>query len=142
MYDLPPFLVRLNTVLYRLSGGSLTGRIEGYEVLLLKTTGRRSGEPRTSPLLYLRDGEDYLVVGSNWGKPHPPGWLANLRANPDAAIQVMSQTLPVRAEIVETGERRDALYQRFKDANPRYIRYEGKTARTIAVVVLHPASRA
>jgi deazaflavin-dependent oxidoreductase (nitroreductase family) len=98
------WVVPLDRTLGRLTGG----RLLGYAVvpaLLLTTTGRRSGRPRTSPLLYVTDGDAYVVAGSNWGQPHHPAWALNLRADPQATTTVHGRRTAVRASLTAGAER-------------------------------------
>ena len=95
--------------------------------LLLTTTGRRSGQPRTQPLLYARDGDDYVVVGSNWGQAHHPAWSGNLLAEPDAVVSVDGQAAPVRAALVE-GADRERLLSELARVWPAYRTYQRRAA--------------
>ncbi len=106
-------------------------------MLLLTTTGRKSGIAHTTPLRYLRDGGDYLIVASNWGNEKPPAWFYNLQANPNVTVEVKGKRLVARAEITG-GDQRDALYQRFVAADASFTRYQAGVERTIPVIVLHP----
>lgn len=127
---------------YIRSGGWVGHRMTGpVRSLLLHTTGRKSGERRTVALAYAADGPAYLVVGSNFGGPKPPGWLANLQADPRAEVNVGRRRIPVRAEIVMPGE---ADYEGlFAIANRAqrgiFERYRGTMSRPLAVVRLVPA---
>ena len=105
--------------------------------LLLTTTGRRTGQPRTQPLLYARDGADYVVVGSNWGQAHHPAWSGNLLANPDGVVTLAGQEIPVRAELVE-GPDRDRLWELMRSQWPAYAQYEERAGRHIRVFRLVP----
>jgi deazaflavin-dependent oxidoreductase (nitroreductase family) len=106
--------------------------------LLLTTTGRRSGLPRTQPLLYVRDGEAYVVVGSNWGQAHHPAWSTNLLATPDAALSVDGQEVPVRATLV-TGAERDRLWGLLARVWPAYDTYDRRAAgRELRMFSLSP----
>jgi deazaflavin-dependent oxidoreductase (nitroreductase family) len=126
--------------LYRLTGGRLFGRIGGQAVLLLSTTGRRSGRPRTTPVQYLRDGDAFVVVASNAGARKPPAWLFNLRAEPGARVQVGRETLNVTAR--ETaGAERVALWRRLASANPALARAAQRAGRELPVVVLAQDAR-
>jgi deazaflavin-dependent oxidoreductase (nitroreductase family) len=108
---------------------------EGTSTLLLTTTGRRSGEPRTTPLIYGRKGDDYLIVASKGGASEPPGWYTNLEAQPDAEIQVLDERIPVRARTATEAEKPD-LWERMVAEWPHYDSYQERTDRPIPVVVL------
>jgi deazaflavin-dependent oxidoreductase (nitroreductase family) len=112
----------------RRTGGrwTLIGR-HGMPALVLTTTGRRTGAPRTQPLLYAPDGDGYVVIGSNWGQPNHPAWSGNLIADPDATIVVDGATVPVRAELA-TKEERDRLRRLLIDVWPAYETYEQRAA--------------
>ncbi len=105
-------MIQLNVALYRVSRGLIGGQI----MLLLTTTGRKSGIARTTPLRYLRDGDDYLIVASNWGGEKPPAWFYNLQANPNVSIEFKGKHFAARAEIT-SGDERDTLYQKFVAAD-------------------------
>ncbi len=104
-----------------------TGRMFGLPTLLLTTTGRRSSQPRTQPLLYVTDGEALVVVGSNWGQAHQPAWSANLLADPQATVTLDSEQIPVRATLV-TGPDRDRLWEALRAEWPAYRTYERRAA--------------
>jgi len=106
-------------------------------VLLLTTTGRKSGKPRTQPLAYTRAGEGYAVIASKGGAPRHPLWYLNLRANPLAQVTVGRQTEEVRAREAE-GEERERLWRQLADVFPGYDKYALKTSRRIPVIVLEP----
>lgn len=99
------FLPRADVRLYRATGGRFSLTPRGARVLLLTTTGRRSGQPRPTPLIYTTEGTDYLVVGSNWGASADPAWLLNLSANPDATIEVGRVRHSVTTTVLGTAER-------------------------------------
>jgi deazaflavin-dependent oxidoreductase (nitroreductase family) len=128
---------RLNIPLYRLSGGRMGGRINQAPVLLLTTTGRKSGQKRTAPVVYLADGENLVVIGSNAGHNRTPAWSLNLKANPDAEVEVGRERRPVRARIAEGGERAD-LWRKHNEQYSGFDEYEARTDRNIAVFVLEP----
>jgi deazaflavin-dependent oxidoreductase (nitroreductase family) len=125
--------------LYRRTGGRIGGRFRGAPCLLLTVTGRKSGQPRTAPLMYGRDGDDYVIIASKGGMPKPPVWWLNLRSNPDAEIEVGAERHRVTAEEVQ-GEDRDRLWRLMTAIYPSYDSYQKKTSRVIPVVRLHPAS--
>ncbi|HEX2413451.1 MAG TPA: nitroreductase family deazaflavin-dependent oxidoreductase [Solirubrobacteraceae bacterium] len=110
----------------------------GSSVLLLTTTGRRSGDPRTTPLIYGRRGDDYLVVASKGGSPETPAWYVNLREQPDVELQVLGDRFPARARTA-TPEEKPGLWQEMVGHWPDYDNYQRRTDREIPVVVLEPA---
>ena len=129
---------KLHPWVYRISGGRLLGELVGMNVLLLTTTGAKSGAPRTTALTYLEDAGAYVVIGSFLGEPRHPGWVHNLRARPDAAVQIGARRIAVRAREAH-GEERARLWERVVAVQPDYRQYEGRTDREIPVVVLKPA---
>ncbi len=128
---------KLNTPLYRLSGGRIGGRINQAPVLLLTTTGRKSGQSRTAPVVYLADGENLIVIGSNAGHSRTPAWSLNLKANPEAEIEVGRERRPVRARVAEGDERAD-LWRKHNEQYTGFDEYEARTDRDIALFVLEP----
>jgi deazaflavin-dependent oxidoreductase (nitroreductase family) len=124
---------------YRETGGEV-GHIwkEGAPVLLLTTEGRKTGRPGTAPLIYARDGDDYVIVASNGGDPEHPGWYRNLVKSPDVEVQVMDDIFEARARTAE-GAERDRLWKIVNDVWPHYEEYQHRTDRTIPVVVLERA---
>ena len=108
---------------------------EDAPIAILFTTGRTSGEQRTNPLIFGRDGDDVVLVASKGGAPADPGWYRNLRAHPEAEIQVMGDRWPVRARLAE-GEERGRLWEQMNKLWPHYDEYAAKTDRQIPVVVL------
>ena len=107
----------------------------GSPVLLLTTTGHRSGEPRTTPLIYGRSGDDYLVVASDGGSDEPPAWYRNLLASPDAEVQVLADRFRARARDA-TAEEKPAMWREMVSHWPPYDDYQRRTDREIPVVVL------
>ena len=105
------------------------------QVLLLTTTGRRSGEPRTTPLIYGEHDGDYLVVGSKGGADDPPAWLLNLESDPQVQVQVYGDRFPARARLATPAEK-PALWTTMVGHWPAYDEYQQKTSREIPVVVL------
>lgn len=128
---------KLNVPVYRLSGGRLFGSVGGAPVLLLTTVGRRSGRQRTAPVVYLADGERLIVIGSNAGHAPAPAWALNLRANPDAEVQVGRRRRQVRARVAE-GEERADLWRRMNEQYSGFDDYAARTDRDIALFVLEP----
>jgi proline iminopeptidase len=125
---------------YRETGGEV-GHIwkEGSTVLLLTTKGRKSGEPRTTPLIYARDGDRYVIVASKGGAPEHPGWYENLSKEPTVELLVLDDVFPARAHVAE-GEERERLWAKANEVWPHYAEYQEKTDREIPVVVLERAA--
>jgi deazaflavin-dependent oxidoreductase (nitroreductase family) len=130
---------RIHVFLYRASGGRIGGRFKAAPVLLLTTTGRKSGKRRTTPLLYAEDADRYVVVASVGGAPKHPAWYLNLRTDPEATIQVGSRTLGVHAETVPPDERA-RLWELVTRMYGPYDDYQAKTSREIPLVALTPAA--
>lgn len=128
---------RLHSSVYRASGGRVGGRMMKSPVLLLITTGRKTGKERTTPLLYLEDGGNLVVVASNGGAPNDPDWWLNLKADPAATVEMEDKRLRVRAEEVG-GEEKHRLWTRLVEMYPSYADYQRKTDREIPVAVLRP----
>ncbi len=120
---------------YRETGGARGYHWRGTTALLLTTTGRSSGEPRTAPLIFRSDGDRFVVVASKGGAPKDPAWYTNLEANPDAEVQVKAETIPVRMTVAE-GEERERLWGLMTEVWPDYDAYQAKTDRQIPIVVL------
>jgi deazaflavin-dependent oxidoreductase (nitroreductase family) len=127
--------MRLAVWLYRRSGGRIGGTMRGAPVLLLTSTGRRSGQPWTNPLIYQPDGDRFVIIASNAGGPRHPAWWLNLRSNPEATIQVGVESIPVTASRV-SGAERDRLWALMLKAYAGYANYQRKTTRKIPVVLL------
>ena len=130
-------LGKLNVPIYRASRGRLLGSVGRAPVLLLTTTGRKSGQARTAPVVYLADGDRFVVIGSNAGNARPPAWALNLRAEPDAEVEVRGRRVAVRARVAE-GEERADLWRRMNEQYAGFDDYEARTGRDIAVFVLEP----
>jgi F420H(2)-dependent quinone reductase len=126
----------LHRWLYRASGGKVGKTFFGSPVLLLTTTGRKTGRSRTWPLTYLGDEVNGFVVAAAYGgQPRHPAWYHNLQANPQVVVQHGEQTLTMIAEVAE-GDERSRLWRRLTEAYPAYADYQRKTERQIPVVVL------
>jgi deazaflavin-dependent oxidoreductase (nitroreductase family) len=123
---------------YRETGGEEGHDWQGAHTLLLTTTGRRSGEQRTTPLIYGRHGDDYLVVASKGGSDAPPAWYRNLQADPDVEVQVKEQRFTAHARDA-TPEEKPELWRTMTAEWPAYDDYQESTERQIPVVVLEPA---
>jgi len=121
---------------YRETGGEV-GHIwkEGSTVLLLTTIGRRTGKPGTTPLIYARDGDRYVIVASRGGAPEHPGWYRNLSKEPRVEVQVRDEVFPARARTAE-GAERERLWALANEVWPHYEEYARRTEREIPVVVL------
>ena len=123
---------------YQETGGEVGYLWNGTPTLLLTVTGRRTGEPRTSALIFGRDGDDYLVVASMGGAPVHPKWYLNLRSHPAAHIQVRDQHIDVTARTA-TPDEKSRLWQIMTGVWPNYDVYQSRTEREIPVVVLSPS---
>jgi deazaflavin-dependent oxidoreductase (nitroreductase family) len=138
-------ILRAHQWIYQHTNGFLGHRLLfGNPTLLLRSTGRRTGLPRTNALTYARDGDAYLVVASNGGSSAPPGWLANVRANPDCEIQIGRHRRPVTARPTLPGDpdyaRRWAIADQVN--NGRYSAYQSNTDRAIPIVELQATNAA
>jgi deazaflavin-dependent oxidoreductase (nitroreductase family) len=134
MTDVSEFNQRTVTE-FRRNGGKVGGQFEGAPLLLLHTTGARSGKPRVSPMMYQADGDRFLVFASKAGSDHHPDWYWNLRANPRARIEVGDRTLDV--DVVELeGAERDEKYRVQAERYPGFAGYQRKTERIIPVIAL------
>jgi F420H(2)-dependent quinone reductase len=131
---------RLHARLIKRSGGRIRRSflfMGGMPVLVLTTTGRKSGKPRSTPLGYLREGDAFAVMASNAGADAPPSWWLNLQSDPDAEVTVDGRTQPVRGRRAPTEvERR--LWERYAESNPALGEYRNLTEREIPVVLLEP----
>ena len=126
---------------FRANNGTVPGRWVGQPLLLLTTTGARSGLPRTTPLIYSTDGDRLVVIASKGGEPTHPDWYHNLAAHPEATVEVGNERFPVRASVAEGAERR-RLFDQQAALMPFFAEYERKALRTIPVVVLERADGA
>lgn len=136
---------RANTAIYRLTGGRLGGKWrvgaalrQPVQVCLLTTIGRKSGKPRTAPLLYLRRGDDIVVVASQGGRENNPAWYLNLRDNPAVTVQIGSDTKDFIARTADEDERA-TLWPHLVDLYADFDTYAAWTQRTIPVVICTPA---
>ena len=126
-----------HSALYRASRGRFAGRIGKLDVLLVTTTGRKTGKPRTVPLLYAPVGNGYAVVGSKGGAVQHPAWVFNLRANPAARVDLGGKQFAVKAREAE-GEEYDQLWSQMAQGYKGYAGYKEKTSRRIPIFVLEP----
>jgi deazaflavin-dependent oxidoreductase (nitroreductase family) len=115
-------------------GQATSGPFLGRPVLILTTEGARSGETRETPLVYTRDGEDYVVIGSKGGAPTHPAWFHNLRTNPDVTLEVNGERFGAKARVAE-GEERQRLYAAQAAIMPAFADYQARTSRQIPVIV-------
>ena len=120
-------------------GQATSGPFRGGTVLILTTTGAKSGETRENPLAYTRTGDNYVVIASKGGAPTHPAWFHNLLAKPEVKVEVLGETIPVRARVAE-GEEHQRLYDAQAAVMPGFADYQRKTTRKIPVVVLEPLS--
>ena len=125
---------------YRATGGKLFGRMGKSPILLLNTVGRKSGKKRTSPLLYVMDGEDFVIIASKGGASAHPAWYLNLMANPEATVEIEDREVRVRAEEADS-EEKSRLWQKMVEMYPAYDAYQEKTEREIPLLVLRPVER-
>jgi deazaflavin-dependent oxidoreductase (nitroreductase family) len=121
---------------FRANAGKVGGYFEGADLLLLHTTGAKSGQPRLNPLVYARDGERFVVAASKGGADANPDWYYNLVAHPTATIEVGTEQVPVRATIVTEEPQRSQLYAKLVAHRAGFAEYEQKTQRKIPVIVL------
>ena len=123
---------------FRANSGKVGGGFEGANLLLLHTTGARSGGERVNPLAYQAVGDNYAVFGSKGGAPTNPDWYHNVAANPDVTVELGAETFGGKARVAE-GEERDRIWARQKELVPAFAEYEEKTPRSIPVVVISRA---
>jgi deazaflavin-dependent oxidoreductase (nitroreductase family) len=124
---------------FRANGGRVGGPFEGAPLLLLTSTGAKSGTPRTTPLMYLPDGERIVIFASKAGAPTNPAWYHNLVANRSATVEVGSDTFDVDVSVA-AGEERERLFNQQSELMPQFADYAQKTTRQIPVVVLERAA--
>jgi deazaflavin-dependent oxidoreductase (nitroreductase family) len=128
---------KTHLLIQRLSRGRFLGTVAGMPVLLLTTTGRRSGKPRTTPLTFFREGADLVVIASNGGADRAPDWSLNLRQNPFAVVKIGGDELTVQARTASADER-ERLWPGITTTYSGYARYQEKTTRQIPVLILTP----
>ena len=124
---------------FRANEGRVGGMFANTPLLLLHTTGAKSGKARMNPLAYLKDGERYVIIASKGGAPTNPDWYYNVVAQPEVQIEVGTEQMAARATVAEEPERA-ALYEKMVAKNPGFDEYRRKTTRTIPVIVLTPAA--
>jgi F420H(2)-dependent quinone reductase len=133
-------MLKLHEALYKASDGRVGHRMIGVPCLLLSTTGARTGNRRTSALVYARDGEGYVLVASNGGSAAPPAWLANIRKRPEAEIQIGRRQMSGTARVIESTDEAYARLWRLVNENnhDRYTAYQQQTSRPIPLVAFTP----
>ncbi len=131
------FFMKVHVFFYRLTGGLLGGKLAGRTMLLLTTTGRKSGQERVTPIFYFTDGPRFVLIGSNSGAQKHPQWWLNLQEHPQAQIQVRGRRLAVTASAA-SGEERQRLWSEITARYPEFNTYQQRTSREIPVVVLSP----
>jgi deazaflavin-dependent oxidoreductase (nitroreductase family) len=129
---------KLNAPIYRLSGGRVGGKLGEAPILLLTTTGRKSGQSRTAPVLYLADGDRFVVINTNAGNEKTPAWSLNLRASPEAEVEIGRKRIKVRSRLAE-GEERSDLWRRSMEQYEGWDFYESKLNREVGVFILEPS---
>lgn len=130
-------MMTLHVFFYRLTGGRLGGEMQGSKVLLLTTTGRKSGKTRTTPLGYMDYDGGYVITASNAGRSRNPGWYYNLKDSPQATVQVEDRAMTAVVEEAK-GDLRDHLWSLLVEQAPNYTRYQKSTTRVIPMVILRP----
>ena len=125
---------------YRATGGKLFGRMGKSPILLLNTVGRKTGRKRTTPLLYVMDGEDFVIIASKGGAATHPAWYLNLRANPDVTVEIGDREVQVEAGVADP-EEKARLWEKMVEMYPTYDDYQRKTEREIPLLVLRPVER-
>ncbi|MFC9436098.1 nitroreductase family deazaflavin-dependent oxidoreductase [Nocardia sp. NPDC057030] len=121
---------------FRSNAGKVGGPFEGHDLLLLTTTGAKSGLPRTSPVAFIRDQGRVIIIASKAGAPTSPDWYHNLRANPEVSVEIGTETHKATATPITEGPERDRLYAAMVEVMPGFAEYEQKTDRVIPVVAL------
>src|SRR5215213_4867430 len=123
---------------FRANGGKVSGMFAGAPLLLLTTTGARTGQPRVAPLAYTTDNGRVVVIASKGGSPTHPDWLHNLRANPEVTVELGTETYPARATIAK-GAERQRLFDQMAAQMPNFAEYQRNTTRQLPVIVLERA---
>jgi deazaflavin-dependent oxidoreductase (nitroreductase family) len=123
---------------FRANGGKVSGVFAGAPLLLLTTTGARTGQSWVVPLVYTTDNGRFVVIASKGGAPTHPDWFRNLRANPEVTIEVGAETFPARASVVE-GAERQRLFDQMAAQMPNFAEYQRNTTRQLPVIVLERA---
>jgi deazaflavin-dependent oxidoreductase (nitroreductase family) len=125
---------------FRKNHGKVGGQFEGATLLLITHKGARTGKSRTNPVMYLKEGDRYIVFASKGGAPTNPDWYHNLKAHPDVKIEVGKETIDARAEEI-TGKERDRIYAEQASRYPQFAQYQRQTKRTIPIIAFIPKSK-
>jgi F420H(2)-dependent quinone reductase len=128
------WFMSINTLLLRISRGKIGGKLGTQTILVLHTTGRKSGQDRAIPIAYFDHEGRYLIVASNWGKDYQAAWYLNLKNDPHARLEIKGKTIPVISHEAQ-GEEYDRLWKFATDRNPPYLEYQKKTTRHIPIMV-------
>lgn len=120
---------------FRMNGGETSGPFKGRQLLLLTSKGAKSGEEGTTPLVYSKDGDKFVIIASMGGAPKNPAWYHNIKANPDVTLEVGAERFTAKASVAE-GAERERLYAQQAAIMPAFNEYKEKTTRVIPVVVL------
>jgi deazaflavin-dependent oxidoreductase (nitroreductase family) len=131
------FFARAHTFVYRATGGKLGSSIRGVPIVLLTTTGRSSGRPRTTPLQSIEDGENIIVIASNGGHKVDPQWWLNLKSDPEASLRIGGRDQRVHGEEA-VGDERERLWAKALKQFPNYAGYEKTAERQLPIVILSP----
>lgn len=123
---------------FRTNSGKVGGMFEGAPLLLLTTTGAKSGQPRVAPLVYTTDGDRIVIIASKGGAPTHPDWYHNVAVNPEVTVELGTETFPARAEIAAEPER-TRLFNAQADIMPNFYEYQKNTDRTIPVITISRA---
>ncbi len=132
-------MFKAHATVYERSGGRI-GAWAGLPTLLLSVTGRKSGQVRSTPLVYFEDGDSYVVVGSDGAAKHDPQWWKNLQVDPAGSVRVGRKQFDVKATLA-TGTERQRLWEIGASINPMWSKYQTRTKRELPVVVLTPTAR-
>ena len=126
-----------NALMIRISRGTVGTQLGTQSILILHTTGRKSGESHSTPVAYFEDDGRYLLVGSNWGRPKQADWVLNLRHDPHGRVDVRGRSIAVRSREAQ-GDEYERLWQYVTQRHPPYLRYRRMTSRRIPIVILEP----
>ncbi len=137
MKFLMQLFLNFHVFIYRLTGGKVMGSFGANPILLLDMVGRKTGKKRTTPLMYIRDGNNYVITASAGGADINPAWYYNLKGNPETTIQVLGNKINVIAQEASP-DKRKRLWTQLTSLAPQFKQYEKKTKRTIPMFILRP----